>query len=246
MKFRVDTANHLRIITWNCNMAFRKKAEAVLKLKPDILVIPECEQPDKLLFPTGIAYPKDVLWIGNNPNKGLGIFSYSHYRFTLLECHNPQLKTIVPIAVTGGAMDFTLMAIWANHPQDKGFEYVGQVWKALHHYQQLLSANPIILTGDFNSNSIWDKPKREGNHSTVVEYLKQRGIYSCYHQHFKQQQGREAHPTWFLYRHLDKPYHLDYCFASEHFKLKNAKLGHHTDWCQYSDHVPLITTFTLV
>lgn len=235
----------MRIITWNCNMAFRKKAEAILKYKPDILVVPECEHPDRLAFPASVKSPKDVLWIGNNPSKGLGILSYSNYRFTLLGSHNPQLKTIVPIAVTGGEINFTLLAIWANHPADKGFEYVGQIWKALKHYEGLLSGGPIILTGDFNSNTIWDKPKREGNHSTVVEHLKQKGIHSCYHQHYKQQQGKEAHPTWFLYRHADKPYHLDYCFASEHFKIKNAKVGSHADWCSYSDHVPLMVTFAL-
>jgi len=234
----------LRLITWNCNMAFRKKAEAILKYKPDILVIPECEHPDRLKFPGSVKSPSDILWIGNHPAKGLGIFSYGPYCFTLLDVHNPNLKTIVPIAVNGGTLDFTLLAIWANHPADKGFEYVGQTWKALHHYKALLSG-PIILAGDFNSNSIWDKPKREGNHSTVVEILKQKRIHSCYHQHFKQEQGREKHPTWFLYRHADKPYHLDYCFASEHFKVRSAKVGSHADWCTYSDHVPLMVTFAL-
>ena len=117
----------LRIITWNCNMAFRKKAAIILKYKPDILVIPECEHPDRLEFPASIKLPADILWIGDNPTKGLGIFSYSDYKFTLLDCYRPQLKTIVPIGVTGGQMNFTLLAIWANHPADKGFEYVGQI-----------------------------------------------------------------------------------------------------------------------
>ena len=40
----------MRIITWNCNMAFRKKASCILPLDPDLLVIPECECPDKLKF----------------------------------------------------------------------------------------------------------------------------------------------------------------------------------------------------
>jgi len=226
-------------------MAFRKKAEAILKYKPDILVVPECEHPDKLKFPSTIPCPKDILWIGNNRNKGIGIFSYSNYRFDLLRCHNPALKLIIPVSITGGDMDFTLLAIWANHPEDKGFVYVGKIWKALQHYRRLLLAGPVILAGDFNSNKIFNKPKREGNHSTVVEYLEQKRIYSCYHQHFKQEQGKERHPTHYLYRHKDKPYHLDYCFASDHFKLKTVKVGGHNKWNQYSDHVPLMATFAL-
>lgn len=232
----------MRIITWNCNMAFRKKAEAILKLKPDILIVPECEHPERLVFTSSVKHPSDILWMGNNPSKGLGVFSYSQYRFALLDCYNPQLKTIVPIAVKGPGVDFTLLAIWANHPADKGFEYVGQIWKAFHHYEDLLSG-PIILAGDFNSNTIFDKPKREGNHSTIVERLKAKAVYSCYHQHFGLEQGKEKHPTWYLYRHEDKRYHLDYCFASSHFKLKSVKVGKHKDWCRYSDHVPLTVKF---
>ena len=30
----------MKIITWNCNMAFRKKAALILKHKPDILIVP--------------------------------------------------------------------------------------------------------------------------------------------------------------------------------------------------------------
>jgi hypothetical protein len=31
-------------------MAFRKKADFILTYNPDILIVPECENPDKLLF----------------------------------------------------------------------------------------------------------------------------------------------------------------------------------------------------
>jgi exonuclease III len=64
----------MKIITWNCNMAFRKKAAVILAHKPDILIVPECEHPDKLIFNAGIFQPTDVLWFGTNQHKGLGIF----------------------------------------------------------------------------------------------------------------------------------------------------------------------------
>src|SRR6266496_5852553 len=103
----------MKIITWNCNMAFRKKADIILKHKPDILIVPECEHPDKLKFSNDTPKPEDILWFGNNPNKGLGIFSYSHFRFKLRKTHNPKLQTIIPISVKGEHFDFTLYAIWA-------------------------------------------------------------------------------------------------------------------------------------
>ena len=237
----------LRIITWNCNMAFRKKAAHVLSYQPDILVVPECEHPDKLKFDNGTLAPTDCFWFGENKNKGLGVFSYSNYKFKLHDDHNTKLKTILPLSVSNGKKSFTLFAVWANNPKDRDGAYVTQVWKALHHYEHLLQPQRTILAGDFNSNTMWDRPKREGNHTTVVARLEAKKIYSMYHRFHKQTQGKELHPTWFLYRHHDKPYHLDYCFASADFakKLVDVQIGTHQDWSAHSDHTPVIVTFAL-
>lgn len=235
----------MKIITWNCNMAFRKKAGYILPYQPDILVIPECEGPDRLKFGADIQLPTNLLWYGKNQHKGLGVFSYSEYKLKLLDCHNPDFKNILPIAVTGGKVDFILFAIWANNPEDKDGQYVTQIWKAINYYDALFTKNKVILIGDFNSNTIWDKPKREGNHSTVVSKLESKNIFSTYHQFFNQTQGKEAHPTLSMYRHEDKPYHIDYCFASKEFieTLERVEVGTYKDWSKYSDHKPLIVKF---
>ena len=52
-------------------MAFRKKADFILSYKPDILIVPECEHPDKLKFNRNTPVPADILWNGTNQNKGL-------------------------------------------------------------------------------------------------------------------------------------------------------------------------------
>lgn len=226
-------------------MGFRKKAGAIFAHNPDILVIPECESPDKLKFAEGLELPSDIIWHGKNPHKGIGVFAFNNYKLELLDCHNPDFKNILPIAVTGGPVDFMLFAIWANNPEDKDGPYITQIWKALHHYDHLLSETKTILTGDFNSNTIWDKPRREGNHSTLVAKLEAKQIFSTYHKFYNQKQGKEEHPTLFLYRHLDKPYHLDYCFASQDFikSMKSVEVGTYEDWTMHSDHKPLIIEF---
>jgi len=236
----------MRIITWNCNMAFRKKAEMILAYHPDILVVPECECPEKLLFAPGIPHPTDVLWFGSNKHKGLAIFSYSGYRFKVFNEHNEAFKMIIPIAVTGGDFDFNLFAVWANNPADKDGQYVEQIWKAINHYDDLLTATPCVLTGDFNSNTIWDRKYRVGNHTDVVKYLAGKSIHSAYHLHHAQVQGREQHPTFYLYKHADKPYHLDYCFMSMELAkgIKSVEIGNLSDWGKYSDHVPVIVTLS--
>jgi exodeoxyribonuclease-3 len=240
-----DIPCDMKIITWNCNMAFRKKADIILTHKPDILVIPECEHPDKLLFKGDTPKPADSLWFGHNSNKGLAIFSYCDFRFRVLDVHNDSFKMVIPIAVSGGQFDFTLFAIWANNPKDPDGQYITQVWKAVNYYESLIASQQTILIGDFNSNTIWDRPKREGNHSTVVRILEKKGIFSVYHKYFNQTQGTEQHATLYMYRHKDKPYHIDYCFASpdmlEH--LKSVDVGDFEFWNKYSDHVPVIVTF---
>jgi exodeoxyribonuclease III len=226
-------------------MAFRKKANSILAYKPDILIVPECESPGKLLFMEDTPKPTDILWFGENQNKGLGIFSYSDFRFKLLETHNPDFKIVIPIAVTGGDYDFTLYAIWANNPKDPDGHYIEQVWKAIKHYDKNLTNGKTMLVGDFNSNTIWDRKHREGNHSNVVKYLEEKGIFSTYHLFYKQAQGQEAHPTLYMYRHRDKPYHIDYCFVSADLseRIQSVEIGDYDFWMQYSDHVPLIVSF---
>ena len=92
-------------------MAFRKKAEIILTHKPDILIIVECEHPDKLLFKGEMPKPTDSLWFGKNQHKGLAIFSYGDYRFKIHENHNENFNMIIPIEVTCGHFDFNLFLV---------------------------------------------------------------------------------------------------------------------------------------
>ena len=228
-------------------MAFRKKAEFILKHQPDIAIFPECEHPDKLKFKDGNIAPTDVFWRGANPNKGLGIFSYSCYKFRLLDTYNADFRTIIPLLVTGGKVDFILFAVWANNSLDPNYQYIGQVWKAVNFYKNLLRRKRIIIAGDFNSNTICDKLPRKVNHSRVVKFLKNKKIYSAYHQFFNLPQGQEEHNTLFMYRHKDKPYHIDYCFASSDFakKINDVRIGTYEEWTKYSDHTPLFVSFNI-
>jgi exonuclease III len=237
----------MKLITWNCQGAFRKKADSILLKRPDILVVQECEHPDKLVFSLSVQKPNDFLWFGDNKHKGLGVFSYSEHRFQLFNQYNPDFKIISPISVTGGKLDLTLFAIWANNKNDPKAQYIEQVWKAINHYEQLIDNGRTILIGDFNSNKIWDRKNRIGNHSAVVDKLAEKNIFSAYHKLHRQEQGEENHPTFFLQRNQAKPYHIDYCFTSKDLldRVKNVEVGTYENWITQSDHMPLIVNFEL-
>lgn len=226
-------------------MAFRKKADVILPHHPDILIVPECEHPDKIIFSNTYATPTNTYWYGQNKNKGFAIFSFGDLKIKLLN-HNPDFKYILPLNIYNDKISLTVLAIWAQKPDNHDC-YTEQIWNAIHFYHVLLHHENIILAGDFNSNSIWDKPKRTYNHTNLVELLKTKNILSSYHHFHNQIQGKEKHSTLFMNRKIERPYHIDYCFASKNLinKIKKVEVGAYEPWTKYSDHTPLIVDFDL-
>ena len=54
----------MKIITWNCNLNLIKKFEHIEKLRPDIVILQECEKLDQNYFPNSKYF-----WIGKNEKK---------------------------------------------------------------------------------------------------------------------------------------------------------------------------------
>ncbi|MBK9015033.1 MAG: endonuclease/exonuclease/phosphatase family protein [Saprospiraceae bacterium] len=232
----------MKVITWNCNMAFRKKSKFIDEFEPDILIVPECEHPEKIKFE---RQPNDVFWYGQNKNKGLAVFSFTNFKINLLDFHEENYRMILPLNFSTPTNIFTVFAVWAYNPKDPFYKYIGQVWKAVQFYQKQMGNQNTMLVGDFNSNSIWDKLDRKVSHTEVVGYLSQQGFESAYHKFYELPQGQEKHPTLYMYRHENKPYHIDYCFVSSDLvgKLKSVQVGEYSKWSQLSDHMPLIVEF---
>ena len=65
---------------------------------------------------------------------------------------------------------------------------------------------------------------------------------SCYHTFYNEEHGKETIPTLYMYRHITKPYHVDYCFASNDLYTKKLKVevGLACDYLGHSDHMPVI------
>lgn len=226
----------IKIISWNCKMAYRRKAGFILKYHPDIAVVPECECLGE--------ETANRMWFGDNRKKGIGIFSYSDYELELREEYNPSFKYVIPIRAKGD-IEFNLFAIWAmNDSQQVRKRYIGQVYSALMYYKDLLN-EPTVIIGDFNWNVVWDaKPDYPlfGNLTDVIKILKDRDIRSVYHEFYNEEFGKEMRPTLFMYHKENKPYHVDYCFASSDFNVSNVEVGYFNYWIGKSDHMPVIVS----
>src|SRR5260370_4816186 len=61
----------MRLATWNCAMALKKKHQKLLTLGADIMVIQECSRSDIEQLRRTPEWSS--IWFGKNKNKGLGV-----------------------------------------------------------------------------------------------------------------------------------------------------------------------------
>jgi hypothetical protein len=222
----------MKLGTWNCcSGPLDKKLVAAQKIAADILVIPECPKLSKT--------SSHELWFGDNPRKGLAVIAGSDFVLERLELDIELPLYVIPIQVRA-PVPFLLLAVWAKN--EGADQYVRGVNRAVSLCEELIQSQPTVILGDFNSNTIWDSshPKNQ-NHSSLVSRLNSLGLESSYHTHFSEQQGQESRPTFFMYRHETKPYHIDYGFIPAKWcaVLRSVKVGTFDEWGEISDHMPL-------
>lgn len=236
----------MELITWNCNGAFRNKYQLFDKYDYEILIIQECENPIASTKQYS-DWAKNYSWIGNNKNKGLGVFCKDNITLEKLDWSdintnykNEQLESFLPCLIN---KEIILIAVWTKKANSEVFGYMGQMWKYLQLHKEKLKNKKVIIAGDFNSNAIWDKWDRWWNHTNVVDELDQIGIKSLYHILNNEEQGKETKPTFYLQRKLEKPYHIDYIFLSNNLisDFIEIEIGEIEKWLNYSDHLPIFS-----
>ena len=80
----------------------------------------------------------------------------------------------------------------------------------------------------------------------MVSELAKIGIRSMYHEFTKEEQGEEQTPTFYMNRNVEKPYHIDYVFASSDLMSRDSsalEVGSPNKWLEHSDHMPIIAKF---
>jgi len=115
------------------------------------------------------------------------------------------------------------------------------LWKYVQAHKKKIEKGNMIIRGDFNSTACWDVWDRWWNHSDVVRELSSIGLESVYHHYTGEDQGKESQPTFFMQRKLDRPYHIDYAFASaEIIQSSTISIGRAEEWLEFSDHMPIV------
>lgn len=234
----------IKIVSWNCNGALRKKLEYINKFDADIYIIQECENPNLINDLDYKQFAKNHLWIGNNKNKGIGVFAKDNILIQKLNWSNSfqghDVNYFLPFIVNN---NFNIVAVWAHQNNSPTFGYIGQVWKYLQ--TNLKNLDNTSFIGDFNSNSIWDVWDRWWNHSDVVNLLEKYKCKSLYHHLHSLKQGEETLKTFYLQKNENKGYHIDYAFIQENLMnhIIDFSIDSFDNVKQYSDHCPMIIKF---
>lgn len=228
----------MRIVSWNCNGALRRKTACLDALNADILVIQECEDPREY----GSDYRDwagEFLWIGDLRSKGLGMFVRNGLKLEALAWDGEEYRLFLPARVAEG---LTILGVWTQNAKPVSTGYIGQFWRYFEANKFRVGSDAMLI-GDFNSNQIWDRARQTGNHSQCVAALDQIDMLSLYHHRMNEPHGSESVATFYMNRKPDRPFHIDYAFLYRDL-VENAAcqlgIGDAKTWLGVSDHLPLI------
>ncbi|GGL43155.1 endonuclease/exonuclease/phosphatase family protein [Halarchaeum grantii] len=228
----------VRLATWNCNMAFRKKQDAILAWDPDVLVVPECEDPERVGEWSEFT---DWRWTGEDEHKGLAVFTRNDVTIDGVASGQTESRHVLPVEIDGAPDIFAIWAMNAEH--DPKRRYIAQLYTALIEYATFLEGDTVVA-GDYNWNHQWDDSPNGPLYGTledVVARLHDMGLESAYHRLRDVTYGAEPDPTFFMHKKRDRGYHIDYVFSNRG-RLNGAeiRIGDYDEWVDASDHVPLL------
>ena len=225
----------MKIVSWNACMRFRDKCIDISEFDADIYVIPECEDPAKSQSKKYKEFATNYLWIGNDKNKGLGIFAKDKEEKIKLELldeykGDDEFRYFLPVRVND---TFNLLGVWAMDP------YVVMIHDYYNANKDLFNKN-LVMCGDLNSSVVFDKTKPKlKTFNVLLHRLKKDGLVPVYHYLNKEKHGKESQATFFQTKKLNYRFHLDHVFTAPYI-TKNLEIVDNVKWIKLSDHLPIV------
>lgn len=220
----------LRIGTWNCRHGpYEDRAPRLQAYAPAVALFqevgrPKSDAPDRCRFG---SYP---------PQSGVVAVDPSLMARLEPAVREHECPSCVPVRIAG-AKPFRVLMLWAQ----KDPTYVRAIWNDLDRYADWIREEDCVIAGDFNSTPTVERTKKAPRHLDLVRRLRDEfGLVSAYHKFHGVPHGEEADATYYHQKRLDWPFHLDYCFVPESWRVENVRVGTFADWIPYSDHCPVI------
>jgi exonuclease III len=223
----------MKVLTWNCNLVFRKDFELIRHFDADIIVIQECEKLDLDQFEGYKSH-----WIGMNDSKGLAVLTKGESIFPS-DLFRSDLVYFLPVSFGTTAV----LGVWAFNGRAGGkvLNGSGYVLDALSHYEKWIKSHKkIVIAGDFNNAPYFDKPGHINNFVDINSRLNNFGLTSAYHNYSGELIGSESKFTHYHQKNPNKGFHIDYTYTNFQ-TITSVEIGKLEDWVSVSDHVPLIS-----
>ncbi len=235
----MDGGVEMKIVTWNSNGYFSERFPAILEENADIYIIQECENPLIIDSQKYNDFASNYYWVGENQKYGLGIFAKDNVKIDLVDLDDKGLRYFIPVRVND---DFNLLGVWTNPDMEgrKEIYYPKEITKYYEEHKDSGFFNEdMIICGDFNCDVRLANKRHGKNVYEMIEKLSEKGLVDIYHYLTGEQEGEESIPTFYWYRKLDNPFHLDHIFSAPD-KVKDLQIGDADKWLKLSDHMPLI------
>lgn len=236
----------MRIVSWNCaggfssrsNVAGYPKYEKLIDaLKPDILLVQECEHKDKL-----VQTLKDTCtgWFGYTREdrsvpkaRIVGVSAFSFNKDIKIDVADesilPAAKFIQPMRISHNGKVFNLINTWVNTAHSKEWK-----WDL---FKKFIKERDTIIMGDFN----W--PSSDPKAVQLLDEMKTLSLISAYHAKKNEKFGQESKMTNRTRKKTGKEYFIDYCFVPNAWLDKiSFDVGSKAEWIdsKFSDHCPLV------
>lgn len=133
----------MKIVSWNCNGAFRKKYKKILELDADIYVIQECEPLNEIKGELKKLI-SDGIWEKGANRKGVLVFAKPDVKLEKMEWDSFGMRVFIPIMINDS---FPLIAVWTTKPA-----YIEEfyIWQLVNSGR---INEDVVIIGDFNSNN---------------------------------------------------------------------------------------------
>lgn len=237
----------MRLISWNCAQKAHVRIPEILALRPDILVLPECARPEIIRTKNPALPAWSAAWVGDNPQKGLGVFAFGEYSVAPDTTVLPSGAYFLPVRCDG-PLQMNLLATWALNDSTprKAVPNAASIRRVVAECREFLSFPNAVMAGDFNASILWDRPRSRSPFADVVHLLAELGLSSAVHAKYPWKLGQEKAPTFFDRTRADLPFHIDYVFLklAAHLRVADVSIGAYADWRRHSDHMPILVEFT--
>ena len=228
----------MKIVTWNCCQNFKELHKEIMKENADIYVIQECEDPEVSKSEEYREFASNYYWVGENRQKGLGIFAGDDVKIELADLDDNGLRYFIPVRVND---EFNLLGIWTNPvAKNQVPEYPNEITRYYElHKDTGFFNSEMVICGDFNCDASLSNKTHGRNVHKMIDKLSEVGLVDTYHYLNDENQGDESQPTFYWMFKLENPFHLDHVFAAPG-KVGNFEIGESERWLGLSDHMPIV------